>query len=228
MHRTRLLVTLAVLVAALALPGVAQAQSPPVAVGIDTYYVLYFDNANTSGAPDGTLRIVNTVHPEGDGTILDDTCAMIYVFDPKQELAECCGCKVTPNGLLTLSVNTNLAANTLTSDALTRGAIFVVSAAPNVPTGTAPSGSSTVCDPGGSFLPGAHLENWITNPQPNQINGVFQLTESHPGEETFNSVEATALANKCLGITSTVLGPGGSGHGLCNCIGDGDSNPLVP
>jgi len=225
MHRTRLML-FAVVAAALVLPGVARAQTPPVAVASDLYYVNYFDNANTSGAPDGMLRIANTAAPENAGSILDDTCAMIYVFRPDQQLAECCGCKVTPNGLLTLSVNTNLTANPLTSDALTRGSIFVASAAPNVITGVnkAPTNSSTECDPGGSFTEGARLETWITHPQPNQSAGQFQFTEAHPQEEIFDSAEATALANKCLGITGTVLGPGGSGHGLCKCTGE--SAPL--
>jgi hypothetical protein len=220
MLRTRLMI-LAVLAAALALPGVARAQVP-AAVAFDLYYVNYFDNAHTTDAPDGTVRIVDTAFIDPP----TDTCAMIYVFRPDQQLAECCGCKVTPNGLLTFSVNNDLTANPLTSDAFTRGSLFIASASPNAPPGTAPKGSSTECDPGGSFVEGARLEVWVTNPQRFNAPGVpFLLTESHPGEENFDSTEATALANKCKGITTTTLGPGGSGHGLCTC--PQESAPLV-
>lgn len=221
MLRTKLMV-FAVLAAALALPRVVRAQ---VAVAQDQYYVNYFDNAHTQNAPDGTVRIVHTGFFDPP-VVLPDTCAMIYVFRPDQQLAECCGCKVTPNGLLTLSINNDLTANPLTSDGFTRGSLFIASATPNVPPGTAPKGSSTVCDPGSSFTEGARLEIWVTNPQPFNVQGVpFLITESHPGEENFSTTEATILANKCNGITTTVLGPGGSGHGLCQC--PAESAPLV-
>ena len=222
MIRTRLMIFI-VLAAALALPGIARAQ----AVAEDRYFVAYFDNANTQGAPEGLLRIVNSAEPNPFTGLGGDVCAMIYVFRPDQQLAECCGCKVTPNGLLTISVNNNLTANPLTSDAFTRGSIFVVSAMLNEPNAhPAPKGSSVECNPSDSFVEGNRLEIWITNPQVvNNPNVPFVLTESHPSEENFSDLEATALANKCGGITSTTLGPGGSGHGLCQC--PPESAPLV-
>src|SRR5580658_4269897 len=76
----------------------AWGQAPPA----DTLKVDYFANANTAGAPDGTLRITNP------GTAGANLCAAIFVFDPSQELSECCRCFVSPDGLRTLSVNTNL------------------------------------------------------------------------------------------------------------------------
>src|ERR1022692_4405882 len=74
----------------------------------DVLKVDYFANANTAGAPDGTLRITNP------GTSGGNLCAAIYVFDSGEELSECCSCKTTPNGLKTLSVNTDLTSNPLT------------------------------------------------------------------------------------------------------------------
>jgi len=70
--------------------GMAQAQSP--------YRVDYFSNANTGGAPDGTLRLDN------DGSAADaNLCADIFVFDTNEELSECCSCLETPDGLRTLA-----------------------------------------------------------------------------------------------------------------------------
>src|SRR5579884_2431461 len=56
----------------------------------DLLKVNYFSNANTAGAPDGTVQITNPGSPTGN------LCAQIYVSDPYQELSECCACLVTP------------------------------------------------------------------------------------------------------------------------------------
>src|SRR5580700_8551458 len=79
MRRTTMLV---VCMLALALyAGYAAAATTP---GPDTLKVDYFANANTAGAPDGTTRITNP------GTAGGSLCAAIFVFDPNQELSECC------------------------------------------------------------------------------------------------------------------------------------------
>src|SRR5580700_10462271 len=99
----------------------AASTTPPPA---DTLKVDYFANANTAGAPDGTVRVTN---PGTSGTGL---CAAIFVFDPNQELSECCSCYVSPDGLRTLSVNTDLTSNPLTGVVLSTGLIKIVSTIP--------------------------------------------------------------------------------------------------
>ena len=89
------LLLLPILAITLMLGGNAFAQN----VGDSSYYfVTYFSNANTTGAPDGTLRVINdgaeaTMAPEGveNGTLW----AAIYVFDDSQELRSCCACVIT-------------------------------------------------------------------------------------------------------------------------------------
>src|SRR5579872_920554 len=97
----------------------------------DTLKVDYFANANTSGAPDATLRITNpgTAQNVGgsSGQVPANVCAYIAVFDPFQEMSECCGCLLTPDGLRTLSVNTDLTSNPLTGVTLQNGVIKIVS-----------------------------------------------------------------------------------------------------
>ena len=69
------------------------------------YFVTYFSNSLTSGAPDETVRLIN------DGDTGGNLWASFYVFDDSQELQECCSCEVSPDGLLSESVNNELLAN---------------------------------------------------------------------------------------------------------------------
>ena len=92
--------------------------TPPPA---DTLKVDYFSNANTAGAPDGTLRLTNP------GTSGGNIYAAIFVFDPEQELTECCECLLTPDGLRTLSVDADLTSNPLTGVTLKTGLIKIAS-----------------------------------------------------------------------------------------------------
>src|SRR5271157_5286039 len=96
-----------------------------VSVAQNVFLVDPYANANTPGAPDGTLRITNT------GATYENLCAMIYVFTADQQMAECCGCLESPDNLNTLSVNNDLTANPLTSTIPTAGVIKIVSAAVN-------------------------------------------------------------------------------------------------
>ena len=107
------------------------------------YFVTYYSNANTTGAPDGTLRIVNdgaeaTMAPEGveNGTLW----AAIYVFDDSQEMRSCCACLITSDGLLSESVNKELTANEFTGRGeMARGVIKVISSVNNDPTDPSPA-----------------------------------------------------------------------------------------
>lgn len=82
-------------------------------------------------------------------------CAMFYVFTADQQLAECCGCPVTPNGLRTLSVANDLTSNPLTGDLPQRGVIKLLSATP---------GSSNQCDPATPSVPVATTTTTTTTP----------------------------------------------------------------
>jgi hypothetical protein len=163
--------------------------SPPPA---DTLKVDYFSNANTAGAPDGTLRLTN---PGGAG---GSVWADIYVFDPQQELTECCSCRITPDGLRTLSVNTDLTSNPLTGVTLATGAIKIVSATGNNAARITPTAGG--------------VRSWTTHIQ----NSNFAITETASQDATFSAVELTRLDNQCFAIHLD-----GSGKGICSCgVGD--------
>ncbi len=187
MRQTTLLVICALMVGLLATAAWAGVTAPPA----DTLKVDYFANANTGGAPDGTLRITNP------GTNGGNIYAAIYVFDPQQELTECCTCILTPDGLRTLSVNSDLTANPLTGVTLTTGLIKIVSS-------TGPSASK--------LFPTPAIRSWTTHIQ----NSNFSETETASQDATLSATEQTRLNSQCSAIQLD-----GSGHGICSC-GTGD------
>ena len=188
-----LLKTLLLLGLALALSGLATAQ----VVGSDNFRVTYYANANTTGAPDATVRIDNP------GVTYSDVCAMIYVFTPDQQMAECCGCRNSHNNLLTLSVNKNLAANPLTGVTQKAGAIKVVSAAPN----------GAACDPSSNVTPTSDLRAWATHIQ-NPVGTTYPITETAFDDAPLGATELANLQAQCA-----FIGILGSGHGVCTCLG---------
>ncbi|HEY6763269.1 MAG TPA: hypothetical protein VI386_00735 [Candidatus Sulfotelmatobacter sp.] len=161
----------------------------------DELRVDYFSNANTAGAPDATLRVTNP------GTAAGNVCASIFVFDPQQELSECCSCLTTPDGLRTFSVNTDLTSNPLTGVILTTGVIKIVSTIPVA--GACPLPTAVHPEPA--------LRSWTTHIQ----NG-GAVTETGSQDATLSSNETSALARQCTAIRLA-----GSGHGVCSC-GTGD------
>src|SRR5271167_3929801 len=98
---TKLGLVFFMLAIALMLGGNALAQN----VGDSSVFsVSYYSYANTTGAPDSTVRVINDGET-GVGSA-GDLWAAFYVFDDSQELQDCCACVVTPDGLLSESVNT--------------------------------------------------------------------------------------------------------------------------
>ncbi|HUO24015.1 MAG TPA: hypothetical protein VMU61_00010 [Candidatus Aquilonibacter sp.] len=165
----------------------------------DLLKVNYFTNANTAGAQDGTVQIVNPGSPTGN------LCAQIYVFDAYQELSECCGCPVTPGGLRTLSVNTDLTGNPLTGVKLATGSVLIVSGY------TSPT-FNTTCSPLNNIV-SPTIRAWGTHLY---LNGSsYQITESEYSDRSLGQWDDFLLTD-CYALLLD-----GSGHGSCSC-GTGD------
>jgi len=186
---------LPVLVVALLVLGIGSG----IAMAQDVYKVNYFSNADTAGAPDGTVRIDNP------GLTYGNLCAMIYVFAADQQLTECCGCLETHNGLRTLSINTNLTSNPLTGVFPVNGVIKVVSAAVN----------NSPCDPTSNVTPRANLRVWATHIQ-NKVGAAYPITETESSDSTLGATELANLQAQCA-----FIGILGTGQGVCSC-GTGD------
>jgi hypothetical protein len=194
------------LILALAITLVAGGQAFAQNVGDrSNYYVTYFSNANTPGAPDATLRMINDGTPatsQINGRLTNGNLyASIYMFDDSQEMQECCNCFISPDGLLSESVNSELLSNTLTGRTITRGVIKIIS-------GTNP-------DPTHNALK-AGLRGMMTHVQvgaavPAAL-GSYYITETQVPDGNLVSSEKEDLEITC-GFVMYL----GSGQGICAC-----------
>jgi hypothetical protein len=159
--------------------------------------VLSLSNDGRSGGVFGNIPA-----PFREGNI----CANIYVFDPQEEEIGCCACLVTPNGLNSLSVKSDLISNNLTPAVPTSVTIMLINTAPgNSGTGAAPVFNE--CNPATAATAANGrfgILAWGTTLEPS----------STPG--TYNSVPVQYLQTSVVG-----LGPGTEPTGvasLCNFI----------
>jgi hypothetical protein len=181
----------------------------------DVFWTNYFSN-NVTAAPYGSLRITNPgVQGGAKGNSSAGTlCAMVYVFSADQQMSECCGCLVTPNGLQTADVKTQLTSNTLTGRPLPDGVIQVISAAPNSSssaTAVFPDNSS-MCDPTASLTPTPDLRAWVSHFQNKVGTTGFPETETESLPAPLSASEQGWLQGAC---NSAVIQ--GSGQGICDC-----------
>jgi hypothetical protein len=177
-----------------------------MAQAADSYQVNYFANRNNSTGFD---QIVNITNPGLQGSPLSSNegmlCANIYVFAADQQMTECCACPITADGLLTLSLNSNLTGNPVTSVAPNSGMIKVVS-----------STSAGTCDPE-SISAGADspvvpdLRAWGTH-LVQTTPGTLFTTETSFWTAPLSADEANFLPSTCRFIQYL-----GSGKGLCTC-----------
>jgi len=142
------------------------------------YFTTYFSNANTANAPDATLRAINDgEYPGGN------LWAAIYVFDDSEELTECCNCLITPDGLLSESINKNLTANPLTGIKPTRGVIKVISSV---------NGNTNGAE---DTEPATGLRVWATHIQ--KLTSGFAVTETVAADSNLSASEENLLDSLC-------------------------------
>jgi uncharacterized protein YjdB len=160
----------------------------------------YFNRANAQNSGyDSTIELTNP-----GLTAAGNLCAMIYVFDSKQELNECCGCMISDSGLRTLSLLNDLTANPLTGIQPVAGTIEIVSSDP---------AQNPKCD-AGSLAPAGEVIAWGTNVQVS--SGQYFVTEEKFATSDLNGTQSAVLATEC-----SMLEKLGSGQGVCTC-GTGD------
>jgi hypothetical protein len=191
--------------------SVGWAQKQPA----DTFQVNYFSNANNKAGTDQTVRIIN---PGADAPSFPPSslCAMIYVFDNKQELKECCGCLISTDGLAELSLNKNLISNPFDGRTPNDGDIKIISAAQN------DFFNGVQCDPQGggigsdhkyvlNIAPTADLRSWGTH-----VQNDSDLTEDEFQTATLSTGELDSLQEECYGIVTVGSGAGICGEGVFN------------
>ena len=219
MKKTLSSIILTVLAVALVIGmGAAVASAQDNIQQIDVFTTNYFSNNTTLGAPAATLRFtqqqseVPGINPALD---YEETCAMIYVYAADQQLAECCGCPVSRNGLVHENVQKDLLGNTLTRVVPNEGVIQIVS-------GLYESvGTLGYCDPT-DVIPVPEINSWLTHIQ-NKVGTGFPITESRGDEELLTDGELATLEADCSFAMRL-----GSGFGVCTCNSDGSKVPPPP
>jgi len=158
---------------ALMLGGTAFAQGDN-----SVYFVTYYSNAHTTGAPDATVRVIN------DGTAsLATLYASFYVFDDSQELTQCCSCATTADGITSESVNNELTAYPIRNIFNSRGVIKVISS------------SVFAGGPNWTNKPQAGIRGWATHIQ--KANSAYAVTETPLADANLSASEESLLESLC-------------------------------
>ena len=182
-----------------------------------TEIVGYFDfdeptTDNGTGDGDNVVRIVNDTSKE--------MCALIYVFDDDEEMGACCGCVLSPNKLISLSVERDLTSSWREASMdQESGVVYAFSSAPNnrqclLSNGKRNYACNSGCDPSLGFQPPTtpipHINGNITRVQ--RIGEVASITETDMTNVGDDDSQEHALASQCSNIVNH-----GSGLGICQC-----------
>jgi hypothetical protein len=173
----------------------------------DPTQVHYFSNLGmlaTGGVGDAFIHITNT------GASGGNICVNVYTFAPDEEEISCCTCPVTPNGLVSLDVGSDLIGNTLTPAVPTSVTVKLV--ATNQASCNAAAQVSL-----SKLVPG--MRAWGTNLHAAPTSPVtFQITETpvltadiaaNPGATDISAeLKSDIQLCKFIGIL-------GSGYGIC-------------
>ncbi len=155
----------------------------------------------TQPAPntDAAIRVTNT------GSTGQSLCAMVYIFDQDQQMAGCCGCVISPDGLRTFSLSKDFLGNPLTGISSTAGSVMIV---------PADYSSNPSCD-AASSTPSGIPAAWMTSLQ-NLPNNQSATTEEPLARTPLGPTLSSSLQAQC-GFVQQL----GAGHGICGC-GTGD------
>jgi hypothetical protein len=188
--------------AVLLLPGALIAQVT------DAFQIRYAANLNLG---DSVVNIVNAGSIDGTSPG-GDICANVYVFNPNEEPIACCYCRVTPNGLKSLSVNKDLNNNPIFPEHFDS---LVIKLYATVPVG----GACNAAAPGAA-APGLRAWGTTLHPAP----GYTALTETAFSQASLSAGELGKLTSICSFIQSF-----GTGHGVCNnaCATGGLASPAA-
>ena len=171
------MVAMVAILVGLAGTGIASAQPTPSLI------VDYYAGAGNRVFPTpfaGTLRLDNPGSVASGTVWVSDLWALIYVFDADQQLVECCGCRLTPDGLRVLDVNKDLTSNP-------NNGLFSLSG-----TGVIKVASSNYSNPGAPIVFSGTILGWGTH----QNYGGY-VTETASQKVTVSQGEANRLATAC-------------------------------
>jgi len=175
----------------------------------DVFQVRYASNLNKG---DSVINITNTGSTDAPAANADNLCVNVYTFDPSEEIVSCCSCLVTPNALVSLSVQGDLISNTLSPSTPTAVVIKLVAT-------DAGHGDVSVCNPTyiGSESLAAGMRAWGTTLHALPTTpATYGLTESIFLPGGLSRAELNHLTSFCGFINSN-----GSGFGICKSCRSG-------
>jgi len=188
--------TLLLSLSTVALATAAHAQDVNAIPFSDVFQVRYASNLNKG---DSYVNITNSGADEPQSNI----CVNVYTFDPSEEMVSCCSCLVTPNALVSLSVQGDLISNTLSPSTPTAVVIKLFATRPP---------DEVTCNPGGGVaILGFGMRAWGTTLH--ALPGTpttYGTTESAFLPGGLSEAEAGHLVAFCGFIQAN-----GSGFGIC-------------
>ena len=189
------------------------ANDPTVINPTDSFHVRYAANL-TSG--DSVINITNTgangaaLNGPGFGGAAGNICVNVYAFSPDEQLVSCCSCLLTPNGLVSLSVNSDLISNTLTGVRPNSVVVKLVNTAAGAGfTGTSCTNSAALAG-GTSFPLAGGMLAYGTTIHGAPVAGTFGVAETPFLKATLSPAELASITNRCTNIVGN-----GSTFGIC-------------
>jgi hypothetical protein len=193
----------------------------PVSSGDGPFQIRYAANVTTGDAyidisNDGASMTTTTIQA-GQNTLAvsGSLCANVYAFNADEEILSCCSCPITPNGLVSLSVQRDLLNNTLTGRATPSS--IVIKLVATAPPGAGIATSNNPCGTSGSTVTLANLVPgmvaWGTSLHANTSTSptTYALTETPFTVADPSAAELARLDNVC-----SIAQLQGSGYGICN------------
>ncbi len=175
------------------------ASSTPACPGAPQARPDSFVNISNTGARGGVTDTSGTTASIG-GAI----CVNVYTFNYDEQMASCCSCPVTPNGLVSLSVQQDLISKTLTPAKPSSAVIKLLSTVPVGGTcNLSAAGVATA-----TLAPG--MVAWGTTNHAGPVAGTFSTTETAFTPSTLSASELAHLGRVCAFIIGQ-----GSGFGIC-------------
>ena len=196
-----------------ALTGQSASATLNVVIPLDTFQVRYAANL-TSG--DSVINLTNTgangasLNGPGFGGAAGNICVNVYAFSPDEQLVSCCSCLITPNGLASLSVNSDLISNTLTGVRPNSVVVKLVNTGAGAAfTGTNCTNSAALAG-GAAFPLAAGMLAFGTTIHGAPVAGTFGVTETPFLQATLSPAELASITNRCTNIIGN-----GSTFGIC-------------
>jgi len=168
----------------------------------DSFQVRYVSNLDIG---DSVINITNAGTLSGTDPA-GNICVNAYVFDPSEELQECCSCLVTPNALKSWSVESDLTDNPLTPGMLNSVVIKLVATSAN---GANTCSASSTLPTTKNLVPG--MRAWGTTLHSLPTTPVtYGVTETQFSPAVLSVSELSHLTSTCADIVKN-----GSGAGIC-------------